>query len=79
MVSMIPHVHLHDLQTGDDLRQFLTVFDPDLGKPLPERTYADECTIYTPGNPKGDFHNFLDKMDVFVACHFIGWWAKVCE
>ena len=65
------------MQTGDDLRQFLTVFDPDLGKPLPERTYAEECTIYTPGNPKGDFHNFLDKMDVFVPCHFLGWWAKV--
>ena len=27
-------------QTEDDNRQFLKLYDPDLGQPLPERTYA---------------------------------------
>jgi len=61
----------------DDARKLVASFYPELGRPLPERTYADECTLYTPGNPKGSFHNFMDKMDVFVACHFFGWIVKV--
>ena len=62
----------------DDARQLVVSFYPELGRPLPERTYAEECTVYTPGHPEGDFHNFLDKMDVFVVCHFFGWFVKVC-
>ena len=62
----------------DDARQLLVSFYPELGQPLPERSYADECSLYTPGHPDGAFHNFMDKMDVFVACHFFGWFVKVC-
>lgn len=65
------------LQTVDDARQLIVSFYPELGRPLPERTYAEDCIIYTPGHPEGDFHNFVDKMDVFVACHFFGWFVKV--
>ena len=65
------------LQTVTDARMFLVSLYPDLGKELPERTYAEECTVYTPGHPHGDFHNFMDKMDVFVLCHFFGWFVKV--
>ncbi len=68
-----------NLQTADDARQLVASFYPELGKPLPERSYADECTLYTPGHPDGAFHNFIDKMDVFVVCHLFGWVVKVSE
>ena len=60
------------LQTADDTRQFLKLYDPDLGQPLPERTYAEDCRIYTPGHPNGSFAVIMDKMDVFVPSHFFG-------
>lgn len=63
-------------QTIDDARQLLRVYDPELGKPLPERTYAENCDIYTPGHPNGSFANVMEKMDVFVPCHLIGWFVK---
>lgn len=65
-------------QTVDDARQLLVSFYPELGQPLPERSYADECSLYTPEHPEGMFHNLMDKMDAFVACHFFGWFVKVC-
>ena len=61
----------------DDARQVLKLYDPELGVPLPERTYAEDCDIYTPDNPNGAFVNVMDKMDVFVPSHFIGWFVKV--
>ncbi|XP_003385624.1 PREDICTED: phosphatidylserine synthase 2-like [Amphimedon queenslandica] len=63
-------------QTADDARYFLTFYDPDLGVPLPERTYAEDCRIYTPDHPDGMFAHFMDKMDVFVLCHLLGWYVK---
>ena len=66
-------------QTEDDNRQFLKLYDPDLGQPLPERTYAEDCRLYTPDHPNGSFANLMDKMDVFVPSHFIGWYVKVCQ
>ena len=36
-------------QSVDDAREFLRVLDPKLGQPLPERDYAEDCSIYTPG------------------------------
>ncbi|XP_064634708.1 phosphatidylserine synthase 2-like isoform X2 [Lineus longissimus] len=63
-------------QSVHDARQLLTNFDADLGKPLPEKDYGGTCIIYEPGHPNGPFHNVWDKMDGFVVCHFIGWWAK---
>ena len=61
----------------DDARKIVASFYPELGETLPERSYADECTLYTPGHADGSFHNFMDKMDVFVPCHFFGWVVKV--
>ncbi|XP_065911554.1 phosphatidylserine synthase 2-like isoform X2 [Dysidea avara] len=63
-------------QTADSARQLLRLYDPSLGVPLEELSYAEDCSIYTPGNPKGTFHNVMIKFDVFVFCHTIGWWAK---
>ena len=36
-------------QSVDDARQFMSVLDPSLGKPLPEKDYGGDCSIYTPG------------------------------
>jgi phosphatidylserine synthase 2 len=63
-------------QSVDDARQFMSVLDPSLGQPLPEKDYGGDCAIYTPDNENGSFANLVDKMDVFVPCHFFGWWVK---
>ena len=52
------------MQTPDSARQLLALYDPALGKPIPEQSYAEDCTIYTPNNPKGAFHN----VEVCAAC-----------
>jgi phosphatidylserine synthase 2 len=46
-------------QTVDFARQFLKYFDSDLGVPLPERSYAEHCEIYTPDHPHSSFANVL--------------------
>ena len=63
-------------QDLDDVRHIVSVLDPSLGRPLPERTYAENCDIYTPENQNSSFANVFDKMDVFVFSHFFGWCAK---
>ena len=50
---------LNYFQTTDDARQLLKYLDEDLGKPLPEQSYGEDCRLYTPGHPKGSFHTFL--------------------
>lgn len=65
--------------TGEDARQVLRYYDPELGKPLPERTYAEDCRVYTPEHPDGALANIVDKMDIFVPAHFLGWYIKVIE
>ncbi|KAI8919140.1 phosphatidyl serine synthase-domain-containing protein [Powellomyces hirtus] len=48
--------------------KFLPYLDPTVGVPLPERSYADACTL-TP-------QTIWDQMDVFVVAHAVGWYAK---
>ncbi|KAI8381243.1 phosphatidyl serine synthase-domain-containing protein [Radiomyces spectabilis] len=52
----------------DDARQFMTYYDPDLGKPLPERSYADCCDL--------TWDNIKNQLDIFVAAHAFGWYGK---
>lgn len=63
-------------QNVDDARQFLKVLDPELGIALPERDYGSDCYLLTPGHKDGIFSNIADRFDVFIACHFFGWWVK---
>ena len=65
------------MQSFDDIQRFLRYYDPNLGVPLPEKTYAEDCRIYTPDHPNGSFVNIMDKMDEFVPSHFFGWYFKV--
>lgn len=52
------------------------IFDKNLGVPLPEKSYADDCRVYTPENEHSKFANIVGGIDVFVAAHFIGWTFK---
>jgi len=64
-------------QNVHDVRQFLKYFDPRLGEPLPERSYASHCELYTPDDPSSSFRNVMDTVnDEFVLAHVLGWFAK---
>lgn len=56
-------------QTADSARQLLALYDPALGKPIPEQSYAEDCAIYTPNNPKGTFHNVQVSMYELQRVH----------
>ncbi len=52
------------------LREFV---DGGLGVPLPEKHYAEDCSMTGESGMK----NLEDKMDVFMLGHFIGWFFKM--
>ncbi len=41
---------LYGFQTVDDA---MVLFYPELNQTLPERSYADECSLFTPDHPEG--------------------------
>ncbi|KAJ3210118.1 hypothetical protein HDU82_008743 [Entophlyctis luteolus] len=49
-------------------RHLMTYLDPNLGVPLPEKSYAEDCSI--------TWETIKDQMDVFVLAHTFGWFAK---
>jgi len=53
------------------------VYDRNLGKPLGEKSYAEDCRVFTPENPQGYFYNITSSIDMFVAAHFLGWMFKI--
>jgi phosphatidylserine synthase 2 len=62
----------------EEVRNTLRYFDPSLGKPLPEMSYADDCRVFTPENPKSKFANiYLAVFDVHFIAHFAGWFGKM--
>lgn len=64
-------------QNAHDARQIWTHFDPNLGKPLPEKDYGSDCRVYTPENPNSKFANVKDTFfDEFVVAHVVGWFGK---
>lgn len=64
-------------QSRDDVRKWLAFFYPYLGKPLPERSYADDCRLYTPEDPVSHFRNLRDTLfDEFIIAHVLGYVAK---
>jgi len=62
-----------DLNTA---RQVLKYIDSRLGVPLPEKSYAADCRLYTPENPRSSFANLLDALDMYIVAHWFGWWFK---
>ncbi|EGG20962.1 phosphatidylserine synthase [Cavenderia fasciculata] len=64
-------------QSADDARLIMKHIDPKLGLPLPERSYADDCQLYTPEDPTSNFRNLMNTInDEFIWAHFFGWWGK---
>jgi len=55
-------------QNVDDARQLFKHINPSLGVPLPEKSYAENCSF--------DFETVWEGVDVFVVAHAVGWWAK---
>lgn len=53
-------------QDINDIRWALGIIDNRIGMPLPEVNYADDCSLA----------QLSKSVDVFVACHFIGWFVK---
>jgi len=64
-------------QKVEDVRLILKAIDPSLGVPLPKRSYAEHCELYTPNDPHYYFRNLIDTInDEFFAAHFFGWFGK---
>eukprot|EP01133_Synstelium_polycarpum_P014158 gene14158-16686_t len=64
-------------QTADEARAIMKHIDPRLGVPLPEKSYADDCRLYTPEDPQSSFRNLRDTVnDEFILAHLFGWWGK---
>lgn len=55
-------------QNKEDARFMLKFVDKRLGVPLPERSYAECCTV--------TWETVRSKMDIFVIAHVIGWYGK---
>ena len=61
----------------EDGRNVFKIFDKNLGKKLEERSYAEDCRVYTP-EKENKFHNIYDAVvDVHFIAHFAGWWFKM--
>ncbi len=60
----------------DTARQVLKYIDSRLGVPLPEKSYAADCRLYTPENPHSKFANLMDALDMYIVSHWFGWWFK---
>lgn len=55
-----------------------SVFDKKLGKPLPERDYAESCDFFTPNHPESYFaHIKAAILDEFALAHLLGWTLKI--
>jgi phosphatidylserine synthase 2 len=65
-------------QPLDVARGIFKFFDPKLGVPLPEKSYAEDCRLYTPENPVNSFINIYEAaVDVHFFAHLFGWWFKM--
>ncbi|KAJ3234962.1 hypothetical protein HDU81_000981 [Chytriomyces hyalinus] len=49
-------------------RHLFSYLDPSLGVELPEKSYAEDCSI--------TWQTVYNHMDVFVIAHTVGWFAK---
>jgi len=56
------------MMTATQMRQTLGFLDPKLGVFLPDKSYAEDCTL--------NWSNVSDKLDIFVIAHYLGWVAK---
>jgi hypothetical protein len=61
-----------------EARKVFKIFHPSFGVDLPERSYADDCRVFTPENPVSNYFNIYDAVfDVHFIAHLGGWWFKM--
>jgi phosphatidylserine synthase 2 len=66
------------------LRGILLEVDPITNAPLKivnppshnSHSYGEDCRIYTPGDPGGNFARVLESIDIFFLSHLLGWFMK---
>eukprot|EP00227_Mantoniella_beaufortii_P018791 CAMPEP_0197595180 /NCGR_PEP_ID=MMETSP1326-20131121/22224_1 /TAXON_ID=1155430 /ORGANISM="Genus nov. species nov., Strain RCC2288" /LENGTH=390 /DNA_ID=CAMNT_0043161491 /DNA_START=275 /DNA_END=1447 /DNA_ORIENTATION=+ len=64
-------------QETNDARMVLKFISPDLGVELPERSYGEDCRIYTPNDPHSRFRILRETVfDEFFIGHILGWYGK---
>lgn len=44
-VSIIPYFQIDKWQTKSQMREYVAYLDPNLGVPLPEKSYAENCSM----------------------------------
>jgi len=49
-------------------RNMMTLIDPNLGRPLPEKNYAENCDL--------TLHTIWNALDIFCVAHALGWFGK---
>ncbi|KAG7087934.1 hypothetical protein E1B28_011979 [Marasmius oreades] len=54
-----------DLRSARDM---MTYLDPSLGKPLPERSYGEDCSF--------NLKTIWNAVDIFCLAHALGWFGK---
>jgi phosphatidylserine synthase 2 len=71
-------------QDLDTARFMMTLIDPNLGVPLPEKSYADDCSL-TAANiwvcpcglcVFGGSNEVQNALDIFCVAHTLGWFGK---
>ncbi|ELU38241.1 phosphatidylserine synthase 2 [Rhizoctonia solani AG-1 IA] len=55
-------------QDLDSARTMMTYIDPNLGVPLPEKSYAEDCALTA--------SNLWNAIDIFCLAHALGWFGK---
>ncbi|PBK75245.1 phosphatidylserine synthase 2 [Armillaria solidipes] len=55
-------------QDLDSARGMMTLLDPTLGVPLPEKSYAEDCAL--------GWATIWNALDVFCVAHTLGWFGK---
>ncbi|EIN12808.1 PSS-domain-containing protein [Punctularia strigosozonata HHB-11173 SS5] len=55
-------------QDLDSARHMMTYIDPSLGKPLPEKSYGEDCAF--------TWTNIWNAIDIFCLAHSLGWFGK---
>lgn len=55
-------------QDVSSARELLTYIDPNLGRPLPEKSYAEDCAFTV--------QNIIGALDIFCVAHGLGWFCK---
>ncbi len=73
-------------QDLNSARSMMTYLDPNLGRPLPEKSYAENCALtrqnvwVTVSSPRlcilSLTHRAQDAIDIFCLAHALGWFGK---